>query len=141
MRHSCSMCTRTLPVKMTYELRSNWEEFCAQMRPSGIGGVVAHSPLPHNRTCGSASGGSAGGATGDSELGKSERGKVSIRQSEFQRRSVRKVPRSIGATRGLRGVLRTDAALAEFPVSRGASFPLFPDHRPKSTSDPFLQLA
>src|SRR5437899_164037 len=26
----------------------------------GIGGVVAHSPLPHDRTCGSASGGSAG---------------------------------------------------------------------------------
>jgi hypothetical protein len=25
----------------------------------GIGGVVAHSPLPHDRTCGSASGGSA----------------------------------------------------------------------------------
>jgi hypothetical protein len=26
----------------------------------GIGGVVTHSPLPHDRTCGSASGGSAG---------------------------------------------------------------------------------
>ena len=26
----------------------------------GIGGVVAHSPLPHHRTCGSASGGSEG---------------------------------------------------------------------------------
>src|SRR5690348_170799 len=26
----------------------------------GIGGVVTHPPLPHDRTCGSASGGSAG---------------------------------------------------------------------------------
>jgi len=29
-----------------------------QARQIGIGGVVAHSPLPHHRTCGSAYGGS-----------------------------------------------------------------------------------
>jgi hypothetical protein len=74
------------------------------------------------------------------ELGKSERGEVSVGQSDFQRWCVRKVPRSIGATRRFRGVLRSDAALAEFSISRGSSFPRFPDHRPKSASEPFLQL-
>ncbi len=74
------------------------------------------------------------------ELGKPERGEVSVGQSDFQRWCVRKVPRSIGATRRFRGVLRSDAALAELPISRGSSFPLLPDHRPKSTSEPFLQL-
>src|SRR5206468_3421210 len=51
------------------------------------------------------------------ELGKPERGEVSVGQSDFQRWCVRKVPRSIGATRRFRGVLRSDAALAEFPNS------------------------
>src|SRR5690348_7203437 len=74
------------------------------------------------------------------ELGKSERGKVSVRQSDLQRWRVRKVPWSIGATRRFRGVLRSDAALAEFPIPCGSSFPLLPDHRPKSSSEPFLQL-
>ena len=39
----------------------SWEE--PSPPPSieiGIGEVVTHSPLPHDRTCGSASGGSAG---------------------------------------------------------------------------------
>jgi hypothetical protein len=71
------------------------------------------------------------------ELGKPERGEVSVRQSDFQRGSVREVPWSIGATRRLRGVLRNDAALAELSISGGSSLPLFPDHRPKSTSEPF----
>ena len=73
------------------------------------------------------------------ELGKPERGEESVRQSDFQRWRARQVPRSIGATRRFRGVLRSDAALAELPISRGASFPLLPDHRLKSTSEPFLQ--
>src|SRR5882762_7159351 len=58
------------------------------------------------------------------ELGKSERGKVSVGQSDFQRWRVRKVPRSIGATRRFRGVLRSDAALAELPISCGSPSPL-----------------
>src|SRR5882762_6337443 len=74
------------------------------------------------------------------EFGKPERGEVSVGQSDFQRWRVRKVPRSIGATRRFRGVLRSDAALAELPISRGSSFPLLPNHRPKSASEPFLQL-
>jgi hypothetical protein len=68
------------------------------------------------------------------ELGKSERGEVSIGQSKFQRWRVRKVPRSIGATRRFRGLLRSDAALAELPISRGSPFPMLPDHRPKLLS-------
>jgi hypothetical protein len=74
------------------------------------------------------------------ELGKSERGEVSVRQSEFQRGSVCAVPRSIGATSRFRGLLRSDAALAELSISCGSSLPLLPDHRPKSASEPFLQL-
>jgi hypothetical protein len=50
------------------------------------------------------------------ELGKSERGEVSVRQSEFERWSVCEVPRSIGAAGGLRGFLRSDAALAELSI-------------------------
>jgi len=49
------------------------------------------------------------------------------------------VPRSIGAAGGLRGFLRRDAALAELSISGSSSFPLFPDHRPKSTSEPLRQ--
>ena len=74
------------------------------------------------------------------ELGKPERGEVGVGQSDGHRWGVRKVPRSIGATRRFRGFLRSDAALAELPISRGSSFPLLPDHRPKSTAEPFLQL-
>jgi hypothetical protein len=74
------------------------------------------------------------------DLGKPERGEVSVGQSDFQRWRVRKVPGSIGATRRFRGVLRSEAALAELPISRGSPFPLLPDHRPKSASEPFLQL-
>src|SRR2546422_3852738 len=74
------------------------------------------------------------------ELGKPERGEVSVGQSDFQRWRVRKMPRSIGATRRFRGVLRSDAALAELSISCGSSLPLFPDPRPKSASEPFLQL-
>ena len=73
------------------------------------------------------------------ERGKPERGEVSVRQGEFQRWSVRKVPRSIGAACGLRGFLRSDAVLAELSISCSSSLPLFPDHRPKLTSEPFLQ--
>ena len=47
------------------------------------------------------------------------------------------MPRTIQGVRRTRGVLRSDAALAELAVSRGSSFPLIPDHRPKSTSEPF----
>jgi hypothetical protein len=68
------------------------------------------------------------------EFGKPERGKVSIRQSDVQRWRVRKVPWSIGAARRFRGVLHSDAALAELSISCGSSLPLFPDHRPKSAS-------
>jgi hypothetical protein len=64
------------------------------------------------------------------ELGKSERGKVSVRQSDFQRWGVRQVPRTIGAARGARGFLRSDAAPAELAMPGGSAFPLFPDHRP-----------
>ena len=74
-----------------------------------------------------------------SELGKTERGEVSVRQSEFQRWGVRQVPRSIGAARRCRGFLHSDAALTEFLISRGSPFPLFPDHRPKSTAEPTSQ--
>jgi hypothetical protein len=74
-----------------------------------------------------------------SELGKPERGEVSVGQSDVQRWGFREVPRSIGATRRFRGVLRSDAALAELSISCSASFPLFPDHRPKSTSEPLRQ--
>jgi hypothetical protein len=49
------------------------------------------------------------------------------------------VPRPIGAARRFRGLLRSDAALAELSISWGSSFPLFPDHRPKSTSEPLPQ--
>ena len=49
------------------------------------------------------------------------------------------MPRSIGAAGCLRGFLRNDAALAELSISCSASFPLFPDHRPKSTSEPLRQ--
>ena len=75
----------------------------------------------------------------NSKLGKSERGEVSVGQCELQRWSVREVPRTIGAPRRARGVLRSDAALAELSISGGASLPLFPDHRPKSTSEPWSQ--
>jgi len=75
----------------------------------------------------------------NSELGKPERDEVSVGQSEAQRWSFGKVPRSIGATRCFRGLLRSDAALAELPISCGSPFPLLPDHRPKSTSEPLLQ--
>jgi hypothetical protein len=34
----------------------------------------------------------------------------------------------------------TQPTLAEFSISRGSPFPLLPDHRPKSASDPLLQL-
>jgi hypothetical protein len=71
-----------------------------------------------------------------SELGKPERDAVSVGQSEAQRWSFGKVPRSIGATRCFRGLLRSDAALAELPISCGSRFPLLPDHRPKSTLEP-----
>src|SRR5713226_4655357 len=70
------------------------------------------------------------------ELGKPERGEVSVGQSDVQRGGLREVPRSIGTARSLRGLLRSDAALAEFSISCGSSFPLFPDHRPESTSEP-----
>jgi hypothetical protein len=49
------------------------------------------------------------------------------------------MPRAIGAASGLRGLLHSDAALAELSISCSASFPLFPDHRPKSTSEPLRQ--
>ena len=74
------------------------------------------------------------------ERGKPERGEESVRQSELHCRRVGKVPRTTRATRGLRDLLHSDAALAELPISRGASFPLLPDQRPKSRSEPFLQL-
>src|SRR5580704_8150798 len=77
----------------------------------------------------------------NSKLGKPERGEVSVGQSGVERWCVRKVPRSIGAARRFRGVLRSDAALAELSISCSSSFPLFPDHRPKPTSEPLLQLA
>src|ERR1700688_4858069 len=73
------------------------------------------------------------------ELGKSERGEVSVGQSDVQRWGFREVPRSIGTARSFRGVLRSDAALAELSISCGSSFPLFPDHRPESTSEPLSQ--
>src|SRR5271157_5102029 len=74
------------------------------------------------------------------ELGKPERSEVSVRQSDFQRWGVRKVPRTIGAARRARGFLRSNAAFAELAISCGSPFPLFPDHRTKSTSEPLLQL-
>ena len=46
------------------------------------------------------------------EVGKPERGEVGVRHSDFQRWRVRKMPRTIGAARRFRGVLRSDAALA-----------------------------
>src|SRR5713226_7859515 len=73
------------------------------------------------------------------ELGKPGRGEVSVGQSDVQRGGLREVPRSIGTARSLRGLLRSDAALAEFSISCGSSFPLFPDHRPESTSEPLPQ--
>jgi hypothetical protein len=60
------------------------------------------------------------------ELGKPERGEVSVGQSDVQRWGFREVPRSIGAARRFRGVLRSDAALAELSISCSSSFPLFP---------------
>src|SRR5438552_18771357 len=75
------------------------------------------------------------------ELGKPERGEVSVGQSDFQRWRVRKVPPSIGSTRRFRGVLRSDAALAELPISRGYSFPLLTNHRLKLSLEHFLILA
>src|SRR6266436_5523952 len=72
----------------------------------------------------------------NSKLGKPERGEVSVRQSDVQRWGLREVPRSIGAARRFRGVLRSDATLAELSISCGSSFPLFPDHRPKSPIHP-----
>jgi hypothetical protein len=75
-----------------------------------------------------------------SELGESERGEVSVRESDFQRWGLRKAPRSVGAARRSRGLLRSDAALAELSISRGSPFPLGPDHRPKSSSEPLAQL-
>src|SRR5215471_908183 len=38
------------------------------VQPIGIGGVVAHSPLPHHRTCGSAYGGSVRLSPGGPEV-------------------------------------------------------------------------
>src|SRR5713226_6240582 len=73
------------------------------------------------------------------ELGKPERGEVSVGQSDVQRGGLREVPRSIGTARSLRVLLRIDAALVEFSISCGSSFPLFPDHRPESTSEPLPQ--
>src|ERR1700747_570885 len=75
----------------------------------------------------------------NSKLGKPERGEVSVGQSDVHRWGLREVPRSIGAARSLRGLLRSDAALAELSISCGSSLPLFPDHRPKSTSEPLSQ--
>ena len=64
---------------------------------------------------------------------------MSVGQSDVQRWGFREVPRSIGTARSLRGLLRSDAALAEFSISCGSSFPLLPDHRPESTSEPLSQ--
>ncbi len=75
------------------------------------------------------------------ENAKPEQGEVSAGQSDFQRWRVRKVPRSIGATRRFRGVLPSDTALAEPSSSCGAWFPLLPEHRPNSLSEPVFQLA
>ncbi len=75
----------------------------------------------------------------NSKRGKPERGEVRVRQSDVQRWGLREVPRSIGAARRFRGVLRSDAALAELSISCSSSFPLFPDHRPKSTAEPLRQ--
>ena len=38
------------------------------------------------------------------------------------------------------GFLRIDTALAEFTISRSSPFPLVPDHRPESESDPLPQV-
>src|SRR5437899_6998902 len=70
--------------------------------------------------------------TMNSKLGKPERGEVSVRQSDVQRWGLREVPRSIGAARRFRGVLRSDAAFAELSISGGSSFPLFADQDRKS---------
>ena len=75
-----------------------------------------------------------------SELGKPERGEVSVGQSDFQALGFSRGATIHRSYRRFRGVLRSDAALAELSISCGASLPLFPNHRPKSMSEPFLQL-
>jgi hypothetical protein len=41
------------------QVKDGGKAAASRRTPIGIGGVVAHSPLPHHRTCGSAYGGSA----------------------------------------------------------------------------------
>src|SRR5262249_1105353 len=73
--------------------------------------------------------------------GKTERGKVGVGQRVFQSGTIREMPRTIGAARGLCGELGPDAPTNELPIPNSAALPLSPDHGSQSMTDPFVQFA
>jgi hypothetical protein len=78
----------------------------------GIGGTVAHPPLPHHRTCGSAYGGSEGYVRPSYSCGKTKRVEVRCGQREMQSRTVSHAPRTAHAACCLSSKCPPDETLA-----------------------------
>src|SRR6516225_10272249 len=97
----------------------------------GIGEVVAHSPLPHHRTCGSAYGGSA-------NIAKSVRPAAEA-QAEQSRRSAKQCserescdpPGAVGTAGRLCRQIPADTPFAKLAEPCSSTLPLLPHHRPK----------
>ena len=110
-----------------------------QASPIGIGGRVS-PPLPHHRTCGSASGGSARLSQNNIQQSrKTERVEVSNREGQGQGGTVRQPPRAVGTTGGLCRKVRSDVPLAEPSKPHLAPLPLLPDGGSQPTANPLLQ--